>query len=95
MSIHDQVVCRSFGDEPLVRRIWSMEKDGVLLCTEEGFIEWQQFDMEPTVALATFDLVYKYDERLVQQLKDAYRGCKPELKKLWKQAEPVFAGVIA
>lgn len=34
----DKVIVRSFGNKPLVRRVWEVAQDVVFICSEENYI---------------------------------------------------------
>ncbi len=94
MSNHDVVLCRSFGNEPLVRVASSITKEGILICGQESFdlSEKTQADIVPV--LAPFDAIYDYDEDLFRQLDEASRNPgddSTELEQLWQQARPYVA----
>ena len=91
MSNNDIILCRSFGDEPLVRIVWSITKKGILISTQESFHLWEKTNVDPVVVLAPFDAIYQYDKDLFHQLEEAFRtpgNQKVRLKELWRQAKP-------
>lgn len=97
MSNHDVVLCRSFGDEPLVRVVWSITTEGILICGEESLDLSEKTETEVVPVLAPFDAIYDYDEELFHRLDKAFRhsgGDGIELERLWQQANPylVIAG---
>lgn len=91
MSNHDVVLCRSFGNEPLVRVVWSVTEEGILIYGQDNS-DWSNPTQGDTVpALAPFDAVYEYDEILFTHLEKAFRnfgGLSPRLEQLWTQARP-------
>lgn len=85
------ILCRAAGNQPLVRTIWSIADDGVLICTQENFQLWAEQEIKPIVVKAPFGAIYKYDEQLFQQLQKAFRPTErrnAELEQLWLNAEP-------
>ncbi len=91
VSNHDIVICRSFGDEPLVRIVWSITKEGILISTQESFHLWKKANVDPEVVLAPFDAIYQYDEDLFRRLQEAFHSPgsqSAELEQLWQQAKP-------
>ncbi len=96
MFLTDSVLCRAAGDQPLIRRVWSIADDGVLICTLENFQLWAEQEIKPIVVKAPFGAIYKYDEQLFQQLQKAFRpteGRNAELEQLWLNAEPYRAQI--
>ncbi len=96
MSTNDVVLCRSFGDEPLVRVVWSVTKEGVLICGQESLdpVKREQGDVVPV--LAPFEAIYEYDKDLFPLLDKAFRDFgdgSPELNHLWQQARPYKSAV--
>ncbi len=91
MSNHDTVLCRSFGDEALVRIVWAVTKEGTLISTEEGFHTWEKDGVDPVAVLAPFDAVYEYNQDLFHKLEEAFRNSANDhtkLEQLWRQAKP-------
>lgn len=91
MSQLDFILCRAVGDQPLVRRVWSIVDDGVFICTHENFQLWEEQEIEPVVVKVPFSAVYKYDEQLFQQLDMVFipaENHNAKLEKLWLNAEP-------
>ena len=91
MSNHDVVLCRSFGNEPVVRMVWSITKEGILICGQESFDLWKKSQADIVPVLAPFDAIYEYDEDLFRQLDKAFRNLgnhSIELEQLWQQAKP-------
>ena len=91
MSNHDVVLCRSFGNEPLVRVVWSITGEGILICGQESLDLSRQILADTVPVLAPFDAIYEYDEDLFPQLDRAFRNSgehSPELLLLWQRAKP-------
>ena len=91
MSNHDVVLCRSFGNEPLVRVVWSITKEGILICEQESLDLSKKTLADIVPVLAPFDAIYEYDEDLFRQLDKAFRNSRDgstELEELWQQAKP-------
>ncbi len=91
MSNHDVVLCRSFGNEPLVRVACSITKEGILICEQESLEPSQKTPDDTVPVLAPFDTVYDYDEDLFRHLDKAFRNSGndgTELEQLWRQAKP-------
>ncbi len=91
MSNHDVVLCRSFGNEPLVRVAWSITKEGILICEQESLDQSERTQADTLQVLAPFDAIYEYDEDLFNQLDKAFRNAAndgTELEQLWRQARP-------
>jgi hypothetical protein len=91
MSSNDVVLCRSFGDEPLVRVVWSVTKEGILICGQESQDTGKREQKEVATVLAPFEAVYEYDKDLFPLLNKAFRDYgdnSPELDHLWQQAKP-------
>ena len=91
VSNHDIILCRSFGDEPLVRVLWSITKDGILISTPESFDLWKKTNVDPVLVLAPFDAIYQYDEDLFRRLEEVFRNSvsqSAEVGQLWQQAKP-------
>lgn len=58
----DYVVARSFGDVPLIRRVWDEGKDVVYICTEERYSQLLAGETDlPPVGFPKSD-VFEYDE---------------------------------
>ena len=96
MSNHDVVLCRSFGNEPLVRVVWSITEEGILICGQDSLdLSKQQTDAVPV--LAPFEAIYEYDKDLFPQLDKAFRNFgdhSPELEQLWQQARPYKVAAV-
>ncbi len=91
MSNHDVVLCRSFGNEPVVRVVGSITKEGILICRQESLDPSKQTQADTVQVLAPFDAIYEYDEDLFRQLDRAFRNSgdgSTELEQLWQQAKP-------
>ncbi len=91
MSNHDVVLCRSFGNEPLVRFVGSITKEGILICGQESLDLSKQTQADTVQVLAPFDAIYEYDEDLFRQLDRAFQNSgdgNTELEQLWRQARP-------
>jgi len=91
LSIRDVVLCRSFGNEPLVRSVLAITKEGVLICGQGSFDPSGKAPADAVPVLAPFDAIYDYDEDLFRQLDQAFRNPGEggaELEKLWQQARP-------
>ena len=91
MSNHDVVLCRSFGNEPLVRVALSITKEGILICGQDGLDPSEKTPADIVPVLAPFDAIYEYDEDLFRQLDEAFRNSGDhgtELEQLWRQARP-------
>ncbi len=91
MSNHDVVLCRSFGNEPLVRSVSSITKEGILICEQESLDQPKEAQADTVQVLAPFDAVYEYDGDLFHQLDKAFRHSGNdgiELEQLWRQAKP-------
>ena len=91
MSNHDVVLCRSFGNEPLVRAVWSITKEGILICGQESLDLSKKIQADTVQVLAPFDAIYEYDEDLFRQLDKAFQNSGDdgtELEQLWRQARP-------
>jgi len=91
MSNHDIVLCRSFGNEPLVRIVWSITKEGILICEPESLDLSKKTQADIVPVLAPFDAIYEYDEDLFRQMDRAFRNSgdgSTELEQLWGQAKP-------
>ncbi len=91
VSNHGTVLCRSLGDEPLVRIAWSTTEEGILISTPESFHLWEEAGSTPLLVLAPADTVYKYSEGLFHQLDEAFRHAGNNgagLEQLWRQAKP-------
>lgn len=87
----DVVLCRAAGDQPLIRRVWSIADDGVFICTQQNFQLWEEQEFEPVAVKVPFGAVYEHDEQLFKQLNGAFRpgeNHNAELEKLWLSAEP-------
>jgi hypothetical protein len=90
MSNHDIVLCRSFGNEPLVRIIWDVVKDGILVCRSENFDLLKSTQVDGMAVLAPSDAIYEYDEILFHQLDEAFHNSgrhEGKLERLWRQAK--------
>jgi hypothetical protein len=97
MSEHDVVLCRSFGNEPLVRVVWSVTEEGILICGQESLDESKQKQNDSVPVLAPFDAVYEYDDNLFPELDKTFRNFGEhslELEQLWRRARPYKAAVI-
>jgi hypothetical protein len=91
MSNHDVVLCRSFGDEPLVRVVWSVTHEGILICGQDSLDAARQAQGDAVPVLAPFEAIYEYDKDLFPLLDKAFRDFgdrSPELLHLWRQARP-------
>ena len=91
MSNHDVVLCRSFGNEPLVRAVWAITKEGILICRQESLDPSKKTQADIVPVLAPFDAIYEYNEDLFRQLNEAFRNSGDdgtELEQLWRQARP-------
>ena len=91
MSNKDVVLCRSFGNEPLVRIVWSVTEEGVLICGQESLDPDRQAQGDVVPVLAPFEAIYEYDKDLFPLLDKAFRNFgdnSPELDNLWQQARP-------
>jgi hypothetical protein len=91
MSKHEVVLCRSFGDEPLVRVVWSVTEEGILICGQDSLDQVKQAQGEAVPVLAPFEAIYEYDKDLFPLLDTAFRSFgdrSPELLRLWQQAKP-------
>ncbi len=91
MSSHDAVLCRSFGNEPLVRVALSITKEGILICGQESLDPSKKTQADIVPVLAPFDAIYDYDENLFRQLDEAFRNSgddSTEMEQLWRQARP-------
>ena len=91
MSNHDIVLCRSFGNEPLVRVLWSITKEGILICGPESLDLSKKTQADIVPVLAPFDTIYEYDEDLFRQLDRFFRNSgdgSTELEQRWQQAKP-------
>jgi hypothetical protein len=89
MSKHDVVLCRSFGNEPLVRFVWSITEEGILICGQDSLDPSNQTQTDAIPVLAPFEAVYEYDENLFPQLDKAFRSFgdhSPQLEELWRLA---------
>ncbi len=94
MSNHDVVLCRSFGNEPLVRVVWTITKEGILICEQDSLDPLKKTQADIVPVLAPFDAIYEYDEDLFRQLDEAFRNSGDhgtELEQLWRQARPYVA----
>lgn len=88
---NDIVICRDFENEALVRRVWSVVEDGILICTEESLQRSLEENKQPIVVRVPFEAAYKYDQRLLAQLLEAsgeHANCAKPLVSLWQEAEP-------
>ena len=98
MSNHDVVLCRSFGNEPLVRIVQFITKEGILICRQESLDLSKETQADTVQVLAPFDAIYEYDEDLFHQLDKAFRNSGDdgsELEQLWQQAKPyVIVGKV-
>ena len=84
------VLCRAAGSQPLIRTVWSVADDGVLICTQENFRLWAEQGIEPTAIKVPFGAVFKYDQQLFQQLNKVFQpgeNHNTELEQLWLNAE--------
>ncbi|MBI2850618.1 MAG: hypothetical protein HYX80_06195 [Chloroflexi bacterium] len=91
MSNNDVVLCRSFGNEPLVRVVWSVTDEGILIYGQDNRDWSKQVQDDSVPVLAPFDAVYEYDDVLFPQLEKTFRnfgGLSPKLERLWQQARP-------
>jgi len=91
MSNHDVVLCRSFGNEPLVRVVWSITDEGVLICAQDGLDITGEAQIGTVPVLAPFEAIYEFDKDLFPQLDKAFRSFgdhSPELAQLWRRARP-------
>ena len=91
MSNHDVVLCRSFGNEPLVRVALSITKEGILICGQDSLDPSEKTQADIVPVLAPFDAIYEYSEDLFRQLDKAFRNSGDggtELEQLWRQAKP-------
>ena len=91
MSNYDVVLCRSFGNEPLVRVVWSVTDEGILICSQDNLDSTWRTQADTVPVLAPFDAIYEYDDDLFPQLDKAFRSFgdhSPELEQLWKKARP-------
>ena len=97
MSNHDVVLCRSFGNEPLVRVVWSITEEGILICGQDSLDLSKQTQTDAVPVLAPFDAIYEYDKDLFPQLDKAFRNFgdhSPELEQLWQQARPYKVAAV-
>ena len=97
MSNHDVVLCRSFGNEPLIRVVWSITEEGILICGQDGLDRSNQMETGTVPVLAPFDAVYEYDRDLFPQLDRAFKNFgdhSPELEQLWQLARPYKVAAI-
>ena len=91
MSNHDVVLCRSFGNEPLVRVVWSVTDEGILICGQDSLDLDKQAQGDAVPVLAPFEAIYEYDKDLFPLLDKAFRDSGDrslELLYLWQQARP-------
>jgi len=58
MSNHDVVLCRSFGNEPLVRVVWSITEEGILICGQDSLDLSKQTQSDAVPVLAPFEAIY-------------------------------------
>lgn len=94
MSNHDVVLCRSFGNEPLVRVVWEITSEGILICGQESLDLAKQMQKEAVPVLAPYSAIYEYDKDLFPQLDKAFRNGGDnslELEQLWQYAKPYVA----
>lgn len=85
------ILCRAAGDQPLVRRVWSVAEDGVLICTQENFQLWAEENIEPVLVKVPFNAAYRHNEQLFHQLNAIFQPGEDhnsELEALWLKAEP-------
>ena len=97
MSEHDVVLCRSFGNEPLVRVVWSISGEGILICGQDSLDESKRTQNGSVPVLAPFDAIYEYDDNLFPELDKAFRNFgdqSPELEQLWRKARPYRAAAV-
>ena len=96
MSNHDVVLCRSFGNEPLVRFVWEITGEGILICGQESLDLSKKTQNDSKPVLAPCEAVYEYDKDLFPQLDKAFRTFgdnSPELEELWRYARPYLESV--
>ena len=94
MSNHDIVLCRSFGNEPLVRVVWDITEEGILICGQDSLDLSNKKQSDSVPVLAPFDAVYEYDKDLFPELDKAFKNFgddSPELMGLWQYAKPYRA----
>ena len=74
----ETVIVRAYGNEPLVRRVWSCDEDVVFICTEENYLALESgHDALNPVGFLRND-VFEYDARRLKQLQLNYKT-RPEL----------------
>ena len=86
----DIVICRDFEGDPLVRRVWSVAEDGILVCTEENFQRSLREKAPPIAVRVPSEAAYRYDQHLLDQLVQAsqdHTNGKELSALLWKRAE--------
>ncbi len=74
----DRVIARSFGDMPIVRRVWRSDENAVYICTEERFKKLK--DGNTNLLLVGFPRqdVFAYDKTLLSELEKHFKT-KPSL----------------
>jgi hypothetical protein len=59
----DYVIARSFGDVPIVRRVWSNDENAVYICTEERFNQLKAGNAKLLLVGFPRQDVFEYDEK--------------------------------
>ena len=89
MQRGDQVMVRTFLNQPLQRRVWEAGVDLVVLCTEDSFIRWEAGGVEPIGSPVAEDMIFAMDQGLFDEMKvydEQLDDLPTALIYLWEQA---------
>lgn len=76
----DYVIARSFGDVPLIRRVWEADKGVVYICTEERYNQLRNGETDLMLVGFPKADVFEYDETIVTEL-----DSNPQI---WRKLKP-------
>ena len=74
----DYVIARSFGDVPIVRRVWKIDENAVYICTEERFNKLKAGNANLLLVGFPRKDVFVYDKKLLSELEVHFKT-KPSL----------------
>lgn len=93
MSTGDQVLIRSFLDQPIVRRIVEEQGETTTICREDAYKLWMNGGSKPQGTEVPKTQVFRYDPTLYEemvQLDRAIESNQSRLVELWKSAKSYF-----
>jgi len=93
MNKGDEVIVKSFLNQPVVRRLWCERDDLASICREEAYQRWQRTGEEPLCSEIGKTFIFKYDSDLYKEMTrfDAIIEALPaELDYLWQKAQHYF-----